>query len=179
MKLLEERRTRVSLMVALLDASAKTGPITSDVRVSIKNRPELPILHRLGYWLFPNLPTGSQTLIWNAIWFVNGQQVVNVDTLPRLRPLVEVQLTPLLKVTLAALAQAKVGKAYKQTVTTTGGKTPLRFTSTKLAAGLSLDSSTGVIEGTPTEAGQTNVTDTVTDSKGSKAQKSYVLKVVA
>jgi len=179
MKLLEERTTRLSLMVLLLDASAQTGPITSEVQLSVKNRPGLPIPHRLGYWLFLDLPRGRQTLVWDARWYKDGQRVVNLDTLPPLRPLVEVPLTPLLKITSTALAQGKVGQAYRQVVTVSGGKAPLRFSSTALPAGLILDPRSGTITGTPTVAGQSNVTLTVTDSKGSRAEKSYPLNIVS
>ena len=178
MKLLSERTTRVSLMVLLLDASApQTGPIIGEVRLNIKNMPAVPIPHPLGFWLFLDLPAARQTLVWDADWFVDGERVVSLDTLPRLRPLVEVQLTPLLKIPLASLPQGKVGKAYKQVVTASSGKTPFSFSSTALPAGLSLEASAGTIAGTPTVAGQTSVTLTVTDSNGSRAQKNYTLIV--
>lgn len=178
MKLLEEGTIRLSLMVLLLDASAPTGPITSEVQLSIRNNARVPTPHHLGYWLFLDLPRGKQTLVWDAQWYEDGQRAVNLDTLPRLRPLVEVQLTPLLKITLTVLAQGKVGRAYRQVVTASGGKAPLRFSSTALPTGLILDLRSGAITGSPTVAGQTSVTLTVTDSKGSQAKKSYTLNIV-
>jgi len=177
MKFLEERTTRVSLIVVLRDATAQTGPITSGVQLSIRNQPARPVLHRLGYWLFLNLSQTTQTLVWSAEWFAAGERAVDLVTLPRLRPLLEVQLTPLLTITSTSLAQGKVGLAYQQVVAASGGKTPLQFSSTTLPTGLSLDPSSGTIAGTPSAAGQTNVTLTVTDSKGSRVQKGYTLTI--
>ena len=67
MKFLEERTTRVSLIVVLRDATAQTGPITSGVQLSLRNQPARPVLHRLGYWLFLNLSQTTQTLVWIGV----------------------------------------------------------------------------------------------------------------
>jgi hypothetical protein len=55
--------------------------------------------------------------------------------------------------------------SYSQTVTATGGTRPLAFsiTSGSLPNPLTINSSTGVISGTPTSAGTSNFTVTVTD----------------
>ena len=57
-----------------------------------------------------------------------------------------------------------VGTVYSQAITATGGETPYRWSAANLPAGLSLDPSTGVIAGTPSSAGSTTVTVTVTDA---------------
>jgi hypothetical protein len=176
--LLEERTTRLSLMVLLLDGSAPSRPVTREVQLSLKNSPKTPMPHRLGYWLFLDLPQGNQTLIWGSKWYESGERAVNIDTLPRLRPLIEVRLTPLLKITTATLAQGKVGEAYRQVVAVSGAKAPLRFEGTALPAGLNMDRRSGAIAGTPTAEGQSTVTVTVTDGKGSRAEKNYALKIV-
>ena len=57
-----------------------------------------------------------------------------------------------------------VGTAVSLTLSASGGTTPYTFSATGLPAGLSINSSTGVISGTPTTTGTSSVTATVTDS---------------
>jgi hypothetical protein len=63
----------------------------------------------------------------------------------------------------------KVGSPYSATLAVTGGTGPYTYSkvSGTLPAGLTLNSSTGTISGTPTTAGTYTVTFRVTDSKGS------------
>src|ERR1019366_2869170 len=58
-------------------------------------------------------------------------------------------------ITTATLPTPLVGTAYSQTVTTSGGTAPITFSISagSLPAGLSLNTSAGVISGTPTTAG--------------------------
>jgi hypothetical protein len=70
-----------------------------------------------------------------------------------------------LKITTTTLPAATIGTAYSQTIAVTGGTAPYTFAvSGSLPAGLSLNTSTGVISGTPTTAGSSTFTITVTDS---------------
>jgi len=64
------------------------------------------------------------------------------------------------------LAAGTVGTAYSTTLTTSGGASPYTYalTTGTLPAGLSLNTSTGVVSGTPTAAGTSNFTITATDS---------------
>jgi len=73
---------------------------------------------------------------------------------------------PLL-ITTSSLASGTVGVAYSQTLTATGGMTPYTWSilSGGLPAGLTLNTSTGVISGTPTMPGTSNFTARVTDSQ--------------
>jgi hypothetical protein len=70
------------------------------------------------------------------------------------------------KITSTTMPTAMVGVAYKSAVTESGGVAPFTYavTSGSLPAGLSLNSSTGAVTGTPTAAGVSNFTVTITDS---------------
>jgi len=72
-----------------------------------------------------------------------------------------------LMVTTTSLAAATGGKPYAATLAATGGVTPYSWSVTpgSLPPGLSLDSATGVISGTPDVAGTYDFTVTVTDSE--------------
>jgi len=71
-----------------------------------------------------------------------------------------------LVITTTSLPDGQVGVAYSQTLAATGGVTPYSWAvvSGSLPAGLSLNSSTGEISGTPTTAETANFTVEVTDS---------------
>jgi hypothetical protein len=69
-----------------------------------------------------------------------------------------------LTITTTSLAGGVVGAAYNATVAATGGTTPYTWSASSLPAGLSINASTGLISGTPTAAGTSTVTITVTDS---------------
>ena len=75
---------------------------------------------------------------------------------------------------------ATVGTPYSQTLAAgSGGDTPLTYAASPLPAGLSFNSSTRVISGTPTTAGSTNVTYTVTDDDGDTDTDTFVITVAA
>jgi hypothetical protein len=84
---------------------------------------------------------------------------------------------PLLSGTLPA---GTVGQAYSQTVPLTGGLAPYAFTlvASSLPAGLTLNATTGVISGTPSAAGSTDVTVLVTDSTGLQDTRVYTLQIL-
>jgi hypothetical protein len=67
-------------------------------------------------------------------------------------------------ITTTSLPGGVVGAAYNATVAATGGTTPYTWSATGLPAGLSIDAASGAITGTPTTAGSSTVTITVTDS---------------
>lgn len=66
-----------------------------------------------------------------------------------------------------------VGQPVNLQVTATGGTTPYSFAAQGLPAGLSIDSKTGKISGTPSTAGNSQVTVTVTDAAGTTAQAKF------
>lgn len=74
------------------------------------------------------------------------------------------------------LPNATLGVAYTQTLTATGGLPPYTYTLTgSLPAGLSLNSTTGVVSGTPTAVGASSFTITATDSQSTPQQASLPL----
>jgi large repetitive protein len=78
-----------------------------------------------------------------------------------------------------ALPGGTVGAAYATALAATGGKTPYTWTASGLAAGLSLNSSTGQITGTPTAAGTFSVSVQVRDANAATATKTLALSISA
>ena len=85
-----------------------------------------------------------------------------------------------LAITTSSLPSGSVGTAYSTTLAATGGVTPYSWSvsSGSLPAGLSLASSTGIISGTPTTAGTSNFTITVSDAETPADTASASLSII-
>lgn len=71
-----------------------------------------------------------------------------------------------------------VQAAVSQTLTATGGTPPYTWSSGALPAGLQLNGTTGVIAGTPTAAGASAVSVTVTDFSGATTTKGITITII-
>jgi ELWxxDGT repeat protein len=82
-------------------------------------------------------------------------------------------------ITTTSLPDWTVGATYDQTIATSGGMAPvtLGITAGALPNGLSLDSNTGVISGTPTTAGTYALTITATGGDGAASSQNYTLAI--
>jgi len=87
--------------------------------------------------------------------------------------------TSVLAITTASLAEGYTGESYSHTLTASGGPAPLTWNVTGLPPGLSYDTGTGVVSGTPTAAGTTSISVRVTDALNRVATRSLTLAVYA
>jgi len=90
-------------------------------------------------------------------------------------------IVPAVSITTASLPNGSVGVAYNQTLAVTGGTTPYTWAiqSGSLPSGLSLNTSTGAITGTPTTNGTSNFTVKVTDAVTSSATKALSIVITS
>ena len=79
------------------------------------------------------------------------------------------------------LPAGSTGVAYNQTLARTGGKTPFTYSISvgALPAGLSINTSTGAITGTPTTAGANTFTVRVIDTLGNSATSAQSVTIVS
>src|SRR5207249_12193653 len=79
------------------------------------------------------------------------------------------------------LPSGSTGTFYSQTISASGGVTPYSWSITlgALPAGMTLNASSGVISGTPTNAGTFNFTAQVTDRASVTANKQFTLQVTS
>jgi hypothetical protein len=126
-------------------------------------------------WSAPAVPRGlslSSTGLLSGTPNIPGSFTISVSvsdasTLPQTASkdlFLTISALPLVIATTSPLPSGVINTAYTAAVTATGGTQPYLWTSTALPAGLTLDSLSGAITGTPTVAATSNVTITVTDS---------------
>jgi len=79
----------------------------------------------------------------------------------------------------ANLSSGNVGTTYNGTITVTGGQRPYLFSvsSGSLPAGLTLNSVTGTVSGTPQQPGDYSFSVQATDANGTLAKRSFEIKV--
>lgn len=181
MKLVAERRTRLSVAVRLADGAAPHLLPGDELRLRLSGASREPLTHCAGYWLILNATPGKQTLSWTCTHYQDGQLSVQVDPLLPSAPVVELTLVPLPPVSfaLASLARSRVGRSYRQPLALQGGKLPFHYTATGLPPGLFVRQATGTIEGTPTRRDSYEVTLGVSDVDGTNDRKTFRLSVTA
>ena len=75
------------------------------------------------------------------------------------------------------LPDARLNEPYSQTIVAAGGRPPYRWSSSGLPAGLTINSTTGQISGTPTAAGNFGIAITVSDSALTNLADRFTLTV--
>ncbi|WP_395751928.1 putative Ig domain-containing protein [Prosthecobacter sp.] len=90
---------------------------------------------------------------------------------------ISLKICPVVSVSPTTLAAATAGSSYSQTISASGGATPYVYAlaSGSLPTGLTINSSTGVISGTPTTTTAANFTISATDANGCSGSRSYSL----
>jgi large repetitive protein len=86
---------------------------------------------------------------------------------------------PNLSISTASLPEATVNQPYSANVAATGGAPPYQWSASGLPSGLLLNPGTGAISGTPSAAGPSTVSVTVTDGAGATATRVFSLTVKA
>ncbi|OOW00994.1 IPT/TIG domain/outer membrane autotransporter barrel domain-containing protein [Pseudomonas sp. MF4836] len=87
---------------------------------------------------------------------------------------------PTLVLTPASLGAGTTGSPYSATFSTSGGTAPYTYSVTgSLPAGMTLNTSSGVLSGTPTASGSYNLTITATDANAANTSKAYTLTIAA
>lgn len=169
MMFLEQTTTHLSLAVNFNDAVVPEEEILEgEISLFAAGIAQKPFYQKSGYWVFMDLDPGTVNLFWKSVHYEDGEQAIDIDTLPYLTPVLPISLVkpPPVTITLPRLRRGTVGVRYERWVTTSGGKRPFIFEASNLPPGLTINSSTGLISGIPTEAIRIYVTIKVRDANG-------------
>ena len=152
-------------------ASGGTGTLT----LSLKSGTSLPtgLASTAGTGVISGTPTAAGTFTFDIVATDSvGDKVTQAYT-------VVISSSP--RITTTSLSNWDANLAnYNQTVAVSGGTGPFSFSiksGTRLPTGLSLNSSSRAITGTPTVAGSSTFTVVATDSLGDAATKSYTVVI--
>ena len=89
---------------------------------------------------------------------------------------IKINTLPLTIVT-STLPSGEVNKNYTYQVIIEGGASPYTYSGSGLPSGLSINSTTGVISGTPSKSGSSSATITVKDSSGTSSNKKLTISI--
>ncbi|OHB76899.1 MAG: hypothetical protein A2Z34_10210 [Planctomycetes bacterium RBG_16_59_8] len=153
--------TQGSPYLATLTATSGTTPYTWSIAVG--SLPQGLSLSATG------VISGTPTVPTNSSFTVQvGDSAAPQNTDQRIL-IITINALPLV-ITNSSLSSGNVTVPYTQQLQATGGVQPYSWSSTALPAGLTM-SSTGLITGTPTTGGTTNITFTVTDNVGTSTDE--------
>jgi len=150
-----------------INCADPAGPVTAETS-------DGTVITLLDDGISPDLATGDG--IFTGIWI----PARNIEKLTFDSPGgTEVIIIPPLSVTTAYLATRPIGVPYSQTLTAAGGLPPYTWSivSGSLPPGLTLNSSTGEISGTPTTSGKYSVTVLATESYQSTSTKDLSITI--
>jgi hypothetical protein len=153
----------------MLTVSGGTGPYTWSVSSG-----SLPagITLDSSTGLLSGTPTAAGTSSFTVkVTDINGQSATEATTLT--------VITGLL-LNFPAPSYGEVTAPYSDTLTVSGGTGPYTWSvsSGSLPAGITLDSSTGLLSGTPTAAGTSSFTVKVTDASGQSVTEATSLSII-
>lgn len=140
-----------------------------------------PFTYSLASGTLPaGLSLGDDTITGTPIAPSNASVIVRVtDTFGFTAELpftFDVRAAPILT---AGPPRGMVGKAYSYTLSGSGGFPPYTFAASNLPPGLTLNTSTGLISGTPTTAGTHTPTFTLTDALGNTVSHQRAIEIAA
>lgn len=119
----------------------------------------------------PNTDAGGDTALWADDFIISTSPIPMMSA--------DVPITNLVITTLS-VANGQVGSGYSQTLSASNGTAPYTWSvnTGSLPAGLTLHSSTGVIDGIPTTATSYNFTVRVTDNVSATFDRAFSITIV-